>query len=163
MVNSVKDTIVSPNPDIDTEFKLLRTQIRETLVQDELMATLCGSFGGLALLLAAIGLYGVISYTVAQRTNEMGIRIALGAQPAGVIRLILGEVAVPVGIGVAVGAGLTLAGSKAASSLLFGLKARDPLTLAGAVILLALVGIVASFIPARRATKVDPMVALRHE
>jgi predicted permease len=163
MVNSVKDTIVSPNPEIDTELKLLRTQIRETLVQDELMATLCGSFGGLALLLAAIGLYGVISYTVAQRTSEMGIRIALGAQPARVIRLILGEVAVPVGIGVAVGAGLTLAGSKAASSLLFGLKARDPLTLAVAVILLALVGIVASFIPARRATKVDPMVALRFE
>lgn len=163
MVNSVKDTIVSANPEIDTEFRLLRTQIRETLVQDELMATLCGSFGGLALLLAAIGLYGVISYTVAQRTREMGIRMALGAQPAGVIRLILGEVAVPIGIGVTVGAGLTLAGSKAASSLLFGLKARDPFTLAVAVILLALVGIVASFIPARRATKVDPMVALRYE
>ncbi|HLW82789.1 MAG TPA: ABC transporter permease [Candidatus Acidoferrales bacterium] len=163
LVNSVKDTITGVNPEIDIEFRLLRTQIRDSLLQDELMATLCGFFGALAVLLAAIGLYGVISYTVAQRTNEIGIRMALGAQRSGVIRLILGEVAVLIAIGVVVGAGLTLAGSKAASSLLFGLKARDPLTLALAAILLAAIGFAASFIPARRASRLDPISALRYE
>jgi putative ABC transport system permease protein len=163
LLNSVKDSIIGVNPQIDIEFKLLRTQIRETLTQDELMATLCGFFGGLAVLLAAIGLYGVISYTVAQRTNEIGVRMALGAQRSGIIRLILGEVSLLVGIGIAVGAGLTLAGGKAAGSLLFGLKADDPLTLALAVIFLAAIGLAASFMPARRASRLDPMVALRYE
>jgi putative ABC transport system permease protein len=163
LLNSVKDTIAGVNPDIDIQFKVLSTQIRESLVQDELMATLCGFFGGLAVLLAAIGLYGVISYTVAQRTNEIGIRMALGSQRSRVIRLILGEVAVLIAIGVVVGVALTLAGSKAASSLLFGLKARDPLTLALAAVILAAIGFAASFIPARRASRLDPMVALRYE
>src|SRR6185437_8821437 len=163
LLSSVKDTITGVNPEIDIQFKLLRTQIRESLVQDELMATLCGFFGGLAILLAAIGIYGVISYTVAQRTNEIGIRMALGAQRGSVVRLILGEVGILIGIGVVVGAGLTLAGSKAASSLLFGLKARDPLTLALAVVILALIGFAASFLPARRASRLDPIAALRYE
>jgi len=114
-------------------------------------------------LLAAIGLYGVISYTVAQRTNEIGIRMALGAQRWGVIRLILGEVSVLVGIGIAVGVGVTLAGGRATGSLLFGLKADDPLTLALTVVMLAAIGLVASFMPARRASRLDPEVALRYE
>jgi len=163
LVNSVKDTITGVNPEINIQFKVLRTQIRESLLQDELMATLCGFFGVLAVLLAAIGLYGVISYTVAQRTNEIGIRMALGAQRASVVRLILGEVGVLIVIGIVVGAGLTLAGSKAASSLLFGLKASDPLTLALAMIVLAAIGFAASFLPARRASRLDPMAALRYE
>jgi putative ABC transport system permease protein len=163
LLNSLKSTIAGVNPEIDIQFKVLRTQIRESLVQDELMATLCGFFGALAVLLAAIGLYGVISYTVAQRTNEIGVRMALGAQRSGVIGLILGELAVLIAIGVLVGAGLTLAGTKAASSLLFGLKPRDPLTLVLAIVILAAIGFGASFIPARRATRIDPMVALRYE
>ena len=112
---------------------------------------------------AAVWLYGVISYTVAQRTNEIGIRMALGSQRSGVVRLILGEVAVLIGIGIVVGAGLTLAGGKAAGSLLYGLQARDPMTLAAAAVLLGAIGFAASFIPTRRATRVDPMVALRYE
>ena len=163
LLNSVKDEIVSVNPEINIQFKLLRTQIHDSLLQDEQMATLCGFFGGLALLLAAVGLYGVISYTVAQRTNEIGIRMALGSQRAGVIRLILSEVAILVGIGLAVGLGLTLAGSKAASSMLFGLKPRDPLTLALTVLILAAIGFGASFLPAHRASRLDPMTALRYE
>ena len=163
LLNSVKDTIAGVNPEIDIQFELLSTQIRESLIQDELMATLCGFFGGLAILLAAIGIYGVISYTVAQRTDEIGIRMALGAQRGSVVRLILSEVAILIGIGVLVGTGLTLAGSKAASSLLFGLKARDPITLALAVIILAAIGFAASFLPARRASRLDPMAALRYE
>jgi predicted permease len=163
VLNSVKGTIAGVSPEIDIQFKVLRTQIRESLLQDELMATLCGFFGALAVTLAAIGLYGVISYTVAKRTNEIGVRMALGAQRSGVIGLILREVAVLIAVGVAVGAGLTLAGSKASSSLLFGLKPHDPLTLLLAIVILATIGFAASFIPARRATRVDPMVALRDE
>ncbi len=163
LANGVKNAIAGVNPEVDVQFKVLRTQLRDSLVQDELMATLCGFFGGLAVLLAAIGLYGVISYTVAQRTNEIGIRMALGAHPSGIIRLILGEVAVLIGIGIAIGAGLALAGGKAAGSLLFGLKPHDPLTLALAVIILAAIGLAASFVPARRASRLDPMVTLRYE
>ncbi|MGH9735222.1 MAG: ABC transporter permease [Candidatus Acidiferrales bacterium] len=163
LVNSVKTTVEGDSPEIDIQFKVLSTQVHDSLLQDELMATLCGFFGGLALLLAGIGLYGVISYTVAQRTNEIGIRMALGSQRGGVVRLILGEVATLIGIGLVVGLGITLAGGKAASSMLFGLKPRDPLTLALAVVILAAIGFAASFIPARRASRLDPMIALRYE
>lgn len=162
LLNSVKNEIGSVNPEINIQFRLLRTQIHDSLLLDEQMATLCGFFGGLALLLAAVGLYGVISYTVTQRTNEIGIRMALGSQRGGVIRLILREVALLVAIGLAVGVGLTLAGSKFASSMLFGLKPRDPLTLALTVLILAAIGFAASFLPARRASRLDPMTALRY-
>ena len=162
-MNSIKGAITSENPGIDIQFKVLRTQIRETLTQDELMATLCGFFGVLAVLLAAIGLYGVISYTVAQRTNEIGIRMALGAPPAGVLRLILREVGILIAFGLALGLALTLAAGKTASSLLFGLKPRDPLTLGLAILLLSVLGLAASFVPAHRASCLDPMVALRYE
>ena len=163
LLNTIKDSITGVNPEINIQFRLLRTQINDSLLQDELMATLCGFFGGLALLLAAIGLYGVISYTVAQRTNEIGIRMALGSQRSGVLRLILTEVAILVALGLAVGVGLTLAGSKYASSMLFGLKPRDPLTLALTVLILAAIAFAASFLPARRASRLDPMTALRYE
>jgi predicted permease len=163
LTSAVKDTITGVNSDVDIQFQVLHTQIRERLTQDELMATLCGFFGALAVLLAAIGLYGVISYTVTQRTNEIGVRMALGAQRSGVILLILGEVAVLIAIGVVIGVGLTLAGSKAASSLLYGLTGRDPLTITMAAILLAAIGFAASLVPALRAMRVDPIVALRYE
>jgi putative ABC transport system permease protein len=152
---SVGDTIAGVNPQVDIQFRVLRTQIRDSLTQDELMAMLCGFFGALAILLAAIGLYGVISYTVAQRTNEIGIRMALGSQRVGIVALILREVSVVIAIGVAIGVGLTLAGSKAASSLLFGLKPRDPLTIAAAVGILIVIGLAASFLPAQRASVVS--------
>jgi putative ABC transport system permease protein len=163
VLNPVKETIAGDSPEIDIHFKVLRTQIRESLTQDELIASLCGFFGLLAVLLAAVGLYGVISYTVAQRTNEIGIRMALGAQRTSVVRLVLGEVAILIGIGVVAGVGLTLAGGKAATSLLYGLQPRDPVTLVTAAILLAAIGFAASFVPTHRATRVDPMVALRYE
>jgi predicted permease len=163
LLNSVKSAIVGVNPEINIQFAVLRTQIHNSLVQDALIAALCGFFGALAVFLAVIGLYGVISYTIARRTNEIGIRMALGAQRSGIIRLILGEVSLLIGAGVFAGVGLTLAGGKAAGALLYGLKAHDPLTLVLAAIILAAAGLLASYIPARRASKVDPMVALRYE
>ena len=163
VLNPVKETITGESPEIDIHFQVLRTQIRESLTQDELIATLCGFFGVLAVLLAAIGLYGVISYTVALRTNEIGIRVALGSQRSGVVRLVLGEVTILIAIGIVVGTALTLAGGKAATSLLYGLAARDPVTLAASAVLLTAIGFAASFVPAQRASRVDPMVALRHE
>jgi putative ABC transport system permease protein len=163
VLNPVRDAIIGVNPEINIEFKVLSTQIHDSLLQDELMATLCAFFGALALLLAAVGLYGVISYNVAQRTNEIGIRMALGSQQSAVVRLILGEVAILIGVGLFIGLGLTLAGSKAASSLLYGLKPRDPLTLVLTLLILATIGFGASFLPARRASRLDPLVALRYE
>lgn len=163
LVNSVKEAIVSVNPKIDVQFALLRTLVRDTLRGSEVMAALCGFFGGLAVLLAAIGLYGVISYTIAQRTNEIGIRMALGAQRSGIVRMIVGDVATLVGIGLIVGLGLALAGGKAMSDMLFGVKPWDPLTLALTLVILAAISFVASLIPLRKAIRVDPMVALRYE
>ena len=163
LMKSVKEVVAGVNPEIDLEFTVLRTQIRNSLLQDELMAMLSGFFGLLAVLLAAVGLYGMISYTIAQRTNEIGVRMALGAQRGNVLRMILLEVAVLIVVGVAAGTLLTLALGTAASSLLFGLKPRDPVTLIVAVLILAAVAFVASLVPARRASRLEVTAALRYE
>jgi predicted permease len=136
-------------------------QMGDALARERLMAMLSGFFGGLALLLAAIGLYGVMSYMVEQRRQEIGIRMALGAGRGRVLRMVLRESAVLVLIGVAAGAGLAVLGSRYAESLLFGLTATDPLTLTAAVVGLALTGACASLIPAWRAARVEPTTALR--
>ena len=127
------------------------------------MAMLSGFFGLLAALLAMVGLYGVISYIVARRRNEIGIRIALGAYRRQVIGMVMRDAAYPLVIGVVAGTGLSLIAGRWASSLLFGLKPYDPLTLVAAAALLAIIAAVASFVPARRASRLDPMVALRYE
>ena len=130
---------------------------------EKLVAKLSAVFGALAMMLAAIGLYGVMSYAVARRTNEIGIRMALGARSGNVARMILGEVSVLIVAGAVAGIGGAWASTRLVKSLLFGLTALDPLTFAGAAAVLALVGILAGYIPARRASKIDPMVALRYE
>jgi putative ABC transport system permease protein len=155
--------VAEMSPDIDVQFHPFKTQILDGLLRERLMATLSGFFGALAAILAVIGLYGVISYMVARRTNEIGIRMALGANGGGIVRLILREALLLLGIGLVVGAGLALAAARTASSMLFGLKPYDPATLAFAITTLALVAVAASYIPARRAAGVDPMVALREE
>ena len=114
-------------------------------------------------MLAVVGLYGVMSYMVARRTHEIGIRMTLGARSGEITRMIIREAGVLLAAGLGVGILLSLAGGRAASSVLFGLKAYDPLTLIMAVALLSLIALAASYVPARRATKVDPMVALRYE
>ena len=163
LIAAVKRNVGEINPDIDLDFHPFKTQILDGLLRERLMATLSGFFGALAALLAVIGLYGVISYMVARRTNEIGIRMALGADGGGIVRLILREALLLLGIGLIVGVGLSLAAARTASSMLFGLKPYDPPTLIFAISALALVAIAASYIPARRAAGVDPMVALREE
>jgi predicted permease len=163
LANGVKSAIAGVNPEVDVQFKVLRTQLRDSLVQDELMATLCGFFGGLAVLLAAIGLYGVISYTVAQRTNEIGIRMALGADRGGVVRMVLRGAFTQVGIGLVLGIPAAIAAGRLMTDQLFGVHPWDPGMLTMATLLLCSAALLASWIPAARAASVEPMVALRNE
>ncbi len=163
LMASMKETIGDVNPSIDLDFKIFKTRIHDSLLQDQLMATLSGFFGFLAALLAAIGLYGVISYMVVQRTKEIGIRMAIGAERVDVLRLILREAGMLTVAGLLIGAALALASAQAAKSLLYGLKPRDPITLLAAVVVLSAVAAFASFWPAYRASKLDPLIALRYE
>jgi predicted permease len=138
-------------------------QLDVTLVRERLLATLSGFFSLLALLLACVGLYGVMSYSVAQRTTEIGVRVALGAKRSDILRLVLRESLWMVFAGVAAGIGASLALTRFVSSLLFGVTPNDPATIALAVALMTTIALLAAWLPARRASHVDPMIALRHE
>jgi putative ABC transport system permease protein len=137
--------------------------VAESAAQRRFQVTLVLLFGLTALLLASLGIYGVASYSVAHRTNEMGIRVALGASRAGIRRLILRQSLPPVVLGLGGGVTASLVLGRVLSSLLFGIGAGDPVTIAGVSLLLGAVAIIAAYIPARRATKVDPLTALRYE
>ena len=143
--------------------KTLEALLDDNLRQERIIAQLSAAFGALALLLASIGLYGVLSYGVARRTNEIGIRMALGAQGGSVVRMILRETVVLIAIGLVIGIPASLGCGRLVQSRLFGLKPADPLTLAIALGVLVAVALASGWIPARRAAKVDPLVALRYE
>ena len=145
------------------EVKTLTQQVDESLVQELLVASLSSLFGALALLLASIGLYGLMAYAVSRRTSEIGIRMALGAERSDVRQMVLGEATRLVLTGIGIGLPLALAGARFLSSMLFALSPADPLTISAATLILLAVAAVASFVPARRASLVDPMVALRCE
>jgi predicted permease len=160
---SVQRAMALINPDLNVRIEVLREMIEDSLSRERTLAWLSGFFGALAALLAMIGLYGVISYMVARRQSEIGIRLALGSGRSEILGLILRQVTGVVGIGLAVGIALSLIATRGLGNLLFGLAPNDPVTLITGVAGLALVALFASFIPALRASKVDPMVALRQE
>jgi predicted permease len=163
LISAVKSSIARVNPDVSLQFKTLALQVDESLSRERLLATLSGFFGGLALVLATIGLYGAMSYNVTRRRNEIGIRMALGAEQSRVLRMVLGEVAFLIGVGLAIGLGAAIATTRFIASFLYGMKANDPWTIFLAAAVLALVAALAGFLPARRASRLDPMNALREE
>ncbi len=163
-LRSVPGSVAALDPAIPIEgLKTMPQQVRESLVLDRMIGILAAAFSGLATLLAAVGLYGVLAYTVAQRTREFGVRMALGANSSRVRGLVLKQVGRMTVIGGIIGIAAALAAGRAAQSLLFGLTGHDPMVIVSAVVLLTLVGLLAAYIPAMRASRVDPMQALRYE
>jgi predicted permease len=143
--------------------RTLTQEIDELLVRERILAVLAGVFGMIALVLATVGLYGVITYSVANRTRELGVRMALGASSGSILRMVLRESLGPIVIGLILGVPLAIAGARLSSAILYGIPPMDALTFAGAISILMLAGAVAALMPARRACAIDPMRVLRHE
>ncbi len=163
LVRAVKTAVAQVSPAIGIQFRSFSAQLQESLLRERLMATLSGAFALLAGLLAMLGLYGVIAYMVARRRNEIGVRIALGAGRGRVVRLVLRETALLLGIGLTAGVVMALWAGRAASSLLYGMKPYDPVSMVSAVAVLGVTALAATYAPARRAAAVEPMAALREE
>jgi predicted permease len=163
LIAGAKRVIASVDGSASIEFTTLRAQVSKTLQREQLLATLAGFFGVLALLLAVVGLYGVMSHNVAHRRSEIGIRMALGAEECQVLRMVMREVALLIGSGIAAGLGVTLAVTRLVASLLYGVRPNDPLTLLSAAVVLAVAAGAAGYWPARRASRLDPMTSLREE
>ena len=164
VIAAVREAVAS----IDSELPIfdIRTQneqIASTVSQERLFVALTSAFAALALVLACVGIYGIMANTVARRTNEIGIRLALGAERRQVLWMILREAAVLAVIGATVGAAASMGLTRYIQSMLFGVEPIDPATIGGAVVLMLLVALIAGWIPARRASRLEPMVALRHE
>src|SRR5205085_12286561 len=153
---SVTAALGEVNRNIIVQFQTLPSMVRNSLMRERLMATLSGFFGALAAVIAAIGLYGVMSYTVARRRNEIGIRIALGADRSAVVAMVMREAGVLLIAGVIVGTALAVAAARTAATLLFGLRPGDPATLAMAAAGLGTVAMIASYVPALRAARLQP-------
>lgn len=163
--NAYRATILaamqSVNKEVVVDFRAFEEDLRAAVIQERLVASLSAFFGGLALLLAAIGLYGVMSYSVARRHNEIGIRMALGAEPASVMKLVLSNVAMVTVLGLVTGIVVAVSTGRFVNTLLFGLVATDKTMIAIAGATLAMAAALAGYVPARRAARVDPMAALR--
>jgi hypothetical protein len=157
----IGDALMAIDPMISFNFRDLSDQVRASLAQERLVALLSGFFGVLALVLAALGLYGVTSYSVSRRRNEIAVRMALGANAGRVVAMVLRGVTLLVASGVVVGLGITLWASKFAGKLLFGLTPTDPMTFVAAALVLLVAGIAAGWLPACRASRLDPTTTLR--
>jgi predicted permease len=163
-IGAVIEAVLRPRvPGLPVVVRSFTAQVENSIRREILMAELGGFFGALALMLAAIGVYGLLAYMVTRRTGEIGIRMALGAPRIAVIRMVLGDATRLVGIGLVAGLGLAWWGSSLVSTMLFGLKPTDALTISTSVLILTAVALAAGFIPARRASRVEPMTALRQE
>jgi len=161
---TAQNAVASVNKDIPlANLRSMQDMLARSLVRRKFAMLLLSIFAGLAMLLAAIGLYGVMSYTVSQRTHEIGIRMALGAQKEDVLKLVVGQGMRLAGLGVVLGLIASMVSTRLMATLLFGVSARDPITFGAVAALLAAVALLANYVPARRAAKVDPMVALRYE
>jgi predicted permease len=164
VTGSVREAVRQIDPNIPlTDVSTQLEQIEKRFQQERVFAQACSLFGGLALLLASVGLFGLMSYSVSRRTNEIGIRMALGAQRQDVLRLVMRESMILVVIGVVIGLGLAIGTSQFVSTLLYGLPPRDGFTIVTAVAVMVVVSAIAGYLPARRASRVDPMVALHYE
>jgi ABC-type antimicrobial peptide transport system permease subunit len=161
---SVRRELETMDPSLPIfDLKTMSQHLGIMLFPARLGASLLAAFGLLGLILASVGLYGVVSYSVSKRTREVGVRMAIGAHRGQIQQLVLREGMVLVAVGLALGIGCAVAGSRLLTSLLYGIGATDPAAFLGVTLLLAAVAFVATVIPARRATRVDPMVALRYE
>jgi ABC-type antimicrobial peptide transport system permease subunit len=161
LAHDVATALTAVDPDLAFSFRPLSDYLDASLAQERMLALLAGFFGGLALLLAGLGLYGITSYAVNRRRAEIGIRVALGAAPGAIVRLILSRVALLVGGGVIVGGASSIWLSRFVGSLVYGLEPRDPVTLALAALALGAVGTLAGWLPASRAARIDPADVLR--
>ncbi len=159
--SAIRHELHALDPQLLATVTTMNQQFDEITARPRFNGLLFGSFAAIALLLAIVGVYGVISFTVARRTHEIGIRMALGANPTSVVRLILRDALIPTTIGIAIGLGAALAASRSLGSLLYDIKPTDPATYILASAVLAAVGLAAAFLPARRAARVDPMSVLR--
>jgi putative ABC transport system permease protein len=163
VIPAVKNAIGEIHSRASVEFTLLSDQLSASLRRDRMLAVLSGLFGFVALALSVLGLYGVMAYTVARRRNEIGVRIAMGADGSRVMRMVLGDVARVVAVGIVLGIAGALASGKLVKAFLFGLEPADPVVLGASAALLILVALAAGFIPAMRASRVDPVSALRED
>jgi predicted permease len=164
MAGAIREAVRQVDPDVPLmDLATQVEQIEKRLAQERVFAQAYAMFGGLALLIASIGIFGLMSYNVSRRTNEIGVRMALGAQTRDVLRLVLVESMILVVVGVAIGFATSLAAGRLVASMLFGLAPTDAATLAVAMTVMLAVAAVAGYLPARRAARVDPLVALRYE
>jgi ABC-type antimicrobial peptide transport system permease subunit len=163
-IASLRSAVAAVDPNLPLlDSTTIQEQVSNLISHDELISSLTGLFSMLALLLAAIGLYGVMSYSVVRRTNEIGIRLALGAQASNVVKMILGESVLLLAVGTVLGLPLALLATRLIKQQMFGLHPRDPLTFAMALLVITGTTLFTAWLPARRAAKVDPAVALRCE
>ena len=160
---AIQQTLQPKFPNTPIEVRALSTQVANTIVQERMMAMLAGGFAVLALTLACVGLYGLLAYDVSRRTREIGIRMALGAHARRVVAAVVAGGIRLVAIGVLAGLPAVWIGSRSIGSLLFGVRALDAVTIAGAIVVLLAAAQLAAYLPARRASRVDPLEALRHE
>ena len=164
VIATIRREVTSLDPNLPIyDVRTMDQWIADSLAAPRFNLVLLGTFAGLALILASVGIYGVVAYSVTQRTRELGLRIAIGAQQRDVVAMVLRESLVVVAVGMAVGVAAALLATRALSGLLFGISPLDPVTWTAVTCLLFGVAFLASYVPARRATRVDPMIALRAE